>query len=771
MKRTPQIVSRTASVGLVTVLLLLAAVSFWATTTTQRVITRVTQASQDAALYQQAGTAAQKESSEQLEYLTSRNPSHRVQFYLASDSLVRALRELQRTGDGDSASARSLLAEHQRYLSVFGELLAAIRAGTQDRTTTAYTNRIEALSMDLVNAISAAASRDRQADARSMTSLAGSTNLIGTAVVITFGIGIFLLILCWWVLRSTGQALVEAEATHRTLVEQLPVAAYRSRLDAAGSILYIGQQIEVMLGYTRFEWMSNPELWVNVIYPEDQQRVLAEYIHHVDSAERFVSEYRMVARDGRIIWVRDEAVVVKRAANQPRVRHGVFSDITERKQAEADLQHQALHDDLTRLPNRTLLQDRLDQGMLTAQRNHTSLALLLMDLDSFKDVNDTLGHQYGDALLQEAGHRLRETLRESDTVARLGGDEFAVLLPSSNIVGATMAARKIVRSLKTPFEIEGQMVHVGASIGIVLFPDHGQNANTLLQRADVAMYTAKRGDGGFVVYESDQDPYSPARLALMSDLREAIDTGGLALHYQPKAHVRTGCTEHVEALLRWEHPEKGFIPPDQFIPLAEHAGLMKSLSSWVLNEALRQCHLWHEEGCDISVAVNLSARNLHDTELVEAVEELLDRWSLEPAWLQLEITEGALMIDPIRAMATLTRLHEMGVWISIDDFGTGYSSLGYLKRLPAHQLKIDKSFVLEMATNEDDAFIVRSVIDLAHSLGLEVVAEGVENQQTWDLLAAMGCDLAQGYHLSRPLTPKQLDHWLQGESSRQSLAG
>jgi diguanylate cyclase (GGDEF)-like protein len=380
-------------------------------------------------------------------------------------------------------------------------------------------------------------------------------------------------------------------------------------------------------------------------------------------------------------------------------------------------------------------------------------------LNRFKDVNDTFGHHCGDLLLQQIAQRLCHTLRDSDTVARLGGDEFAVLLPRADEVGAMRIGRKIVAALDESFEVEGQVFDVGVSIGCALYPDHGEDATSLMRRADVAMYVAKRTEVGYATYSSDQDEHSPDRLALMSDLRAATAGDQLSLHYQPQIDIKTGSVDHVEALARWRHPERGFVPPDTFICLAEETGLIKPLTKWVLNEALRQRAAWQASGLDIRVAVNLSARSLHDPELVDTITDLLQVWGVNAPCLEVEITESAIIVDPDRAMKTLTRLHEMGVWISIDDFGTGYSSLAHLKRLPVDQIKIDRSFVMDMTENVDNAFIVRSIIDLSHNLGLKVVAEGVENQETLDMLAAMDCDMAQGYHLSKPLPTLEMTVW------------
>jgi diguanylate cyclase (GGDEF)-like protein len=431
-----------------------------------------------------------------------------------------------------------------------------------------------------------------------------------------------------------------------------------------------------------------------------------------------------------------------------------------RRQAELN-EHQALHDSLTDLPNRTLFHDRVRQALTWARREHVAVAVMIMDLDRFKEVNDTLGHASGDELLKQVGLRLQESLRESDTVARLGGDEFGVLLPKVVDAEAAVAvARKLRTTLEEPFTIHGLALQMEASIGIALFPDHGTDVQSLLQRADVAMYVAKEHPAGCEVYTRERDDYSPDRLTLLTELRRAIDRGELVLHYQPKVDLRTGEIHGVEALVRWEHAERGTIPPDEFIPPAQKTGVIGPLTMFVLDEALRQCRAWALQGLELCVAVNLSTRNLLDVHLPDTVGELLARWEVPPRLLELEITESTILADPVRAMQILSRLDEMGIRIAIDDFGTGYSSLAYLKRLPVDELKIDKSFIQGMEENENDAVIVRSTIDLGRNLGLRVVAEGVETAKAWSGLARLGCDIAQGYYLSRPVPAEELTEWL-----------
>jgi len=431
-------------------------------------------------------------------------------------------------------------------------------------------------------------------------------------------------------------------------------------------------------------------------------------------------------------------------------------------QAADALQHQVLHDALTGLPNRTLLHDRLAHILRLMERDASSLALLLLDLDRFKEVNDTLGHQAGDALLRQVAARMRDAVRSSDTVARLGGDEFAVLLPGAERDGAVQAAQTLRAALVAPMTVEGQTVHVGASIGIAVTPTHGHEAAVLLRHADVAMYIAKRAGSGYAVYDPRHDGYSTGRLMREAELRQALATHELVLHYQPLVDLRTGQTTGVEALVRWTHPTHGLLAPDAFIPLAEQTGLIVPLTRWVLEQAVAQQATWARMGRPLAVAVNLSVRTLHDERLPETLAWLLRRSAIAPEQVTLEITESVLMADPAQAHAVLTRLSALGVRVAIDDFGTGYSSLAYLKQLPVDAVKIDKSFVQSMGATEatKDTAIVRSIIELGHNLGLMVVAEGIEDRETWAHVRALGGDVAQGYYLSRPLPLPSLDRWL-----------
>ena len=418
------------------------------------------------------------------------------------------------------------------------------------------------------------------------------------------------------------------------------------------------------------------------------------------------------------------------------------------------LRHQALHDDLTGLPNRNLLLDRLEQARHAAHRHDAPFALFLMDLNRFKEVNDTLGHHFGDRLLQAVSDRLSRSIRENDSIARLGGDEFAVLLPETDQRGATVCARRIHQALQEPFEIEGVRIEAGASIGIALFPEHGEDPLTLLQHADIAMYQAKRA-GGWAFYDSRQDSHSMRRLRLMGELRSAIDDGQLALHYQPMIDLHSGQPVALEILTRWRHPDLGFVSPDEFIPMAEQTGTIHALTLWALRKALAE-----RVAPDLMLSLNLSPQCLQDSSLPDAIVDLLAQHAFPAERLQLEITENALMHDLQRARQLFARLHDLGVHLAIDDFGTGFSSLAYLRELPFDELKIDKSFVMDMAS-ENNLAIVRTIIDLGHNLRYRVVAEGVEEAETLQRLRDLGCDIVQGFHYCRPIPADEITAWLE----------
>jgi diguanylate cyclase (GGDEF)-like protein len=431
----------------------------------------------------------------------------------------------------------------------------------------------------------------------------------------------------------------------------------------------------------------------------------------------------------------------------------------DRSKAEERIRHLAYYDSLTDLPNRTLFSNRLEMAVANALRTRSPLAVLIIDLDGFKEINDTMGHMMGDAVLREIGKRLQHDLRGSDTVARLGGDEFAVMLPGVGQTGAELAARKLLAMIQEPLTIEGLNLDVHGSCGIAISPEHGTEGEVLVQRADVAMYVAKEDRSGCVVYAQELDRHSPERLALMGDFRHAISRDELRVQYQPKINLKTRQIFGVEALVRWQHPQLGLIQPDRFIPMAEQTGAVRPLTLWMLERALQQCLEWKREGFDLIAAVNLSPRNLHDPELPERVHALLELLNAPASMLELEITESVIMSDPLRSLQVLTRLSKMGLRLAVDDFGTGYSSFTYLRKLPVHEIKIDKSFIDDMVEDHDEV-IVQSTIDLAHNLGLTCVAEGVQDAATLERLAELGCDSAQGSFISPALDGPGVTEWL-----------
>ena len=431
------------------------------------------------------------------------------------------------------------------------------------------------------------------------------------------------------------------------------------------------------------------------------------------------------------------------------------------RQAQA-LLHQALFDNLTNLPNRVLFSDRLQQAILIGRREKQPFALLSMDLDCFKEINDTLGHHAGDQMLQHVATCVHTCLRESDTVARMGGDEFVILLATvNNVEGAQAVAMKILKSLEEPADIAGQKIAIGASLGIVMFPEHGEDPAQLIREADTAMYHAKQNHGGYKQYTKDMGEEKDDRMNLQQELRQAMTNNELVLHFQPKIDFEENCITGVEALVRWQHPKRGLIAPDRFIPIAEQSGMIKPLTYYVLRSALRQCEEWQRTGLDLSIAINVSAVNIQDPGFPAEVEKLLKESTVPPARLELEITETAILSEPKRAVDCIKKLGALGVQISVDDFGTGYASMSNLKELLVARIKIDKSFVKDLAFNHNDSVIVRSTVELGHNLGLKVVAEGVETKEAWDKLKLFGCDAAQGYYMGRPLSPDDLTVWMQ----------
>ena len=567
--------------------------------------------------------------------------------------------------------------------------------------------------------------------------------------------------------KNAEDRLRAAELRYRTLVEQLPLAVYVDRTDRISSNLYTSPQIEAMLGYAAEEWMADSSLFVELLHDDDRERVLAAHARTYETGEPLRIEYRLRTRDGRVVWVHDEASVIRPLEDELPVLQGYLLDISARKEAEEQLRHQAFHDPLTSLANRALFTDRVQHALVIRAPDDGDVAVLFLDLDDFKAVNDSLGHLAGDALLAAVGSRLRDSLPPSLTVARMGGDEFAVLVEASD--GATTAleaAERVTVALEAPFDLEGREVFVTASVGIAV----GDDAEELLRCSDVAMYGAKAsGKAQYVVYAPKMDEHLDGRLELVADLRRAVIDEEFVLHYQPTVELASGEILGVEALIRWNHPTRGLLPPSEFVHLAEETGRIVEIGRWVLAEACRQTAYWRAdlEGAEeLGVSVNVSTRQVRRPGLLEDVRSALGTSGLEPSDLTLEITESVLARRRDEMTSILDGVASCGVRLALDDFGTGYSSLSLLQDLPVHTLKIDRSFVQSIGAESARSAFVRAIVDLADALGLVVVAEGVETMAHVAALRRLGCRVGQGFHFARPLPARELESFVRARHGR-----
>ena len=556
-------------------------------------------------------------------------------------------------------------------------------------------------------------------------------------------------------------ALRESEERFRQMAESIGDVFWLSDPQRRVA-LYVSPAFERIWQMPVSEIYADWRAWLRHVH-EDDREPLRQAMDRLRGDEEGEFEYRVCPPGGEVRHVVMRVYVVRDGQGHDVRRAGVVQDVTERKAQEARIEHLAYHDGLTGLPNRTMLMDRLGLALSQAQRLEQQVAVIYIDLDRFKPVNDSLGHAVGDRLLQEIARRLRATLRENDTVARVGGDEFQVVV--CNVAGATGAARiaeKLMRALGEPFTLEGQELHVTASLGVSLFPRDGASGELLLKFADIALYEAKgEGRNAYRFFSPEMNAQAHGRLRLENDLRRAVERNELELHYQPQLDLAIGEVCAVEALVRWRHPERGLVLPNQFIPMAEETGLVLGIGEWVLDEACRQVAQWQRDGlvsgsAPLRVAVNISARQLQRPGLDGAVRRALAQSGLPAECLELEITESSVMLDPQHAQSVLQSLRELGVQLSIDDFGTGYSSLAYLKRLPLDRLKIDRSFIGGIPTDSDDAAIVETIIVMTHKLGLRVIAEGVETLEQRLQLVRQGCDEMQGFLLAHPVPASEL---------------
>jgi diguanylate cyclase (GGDEF)-like protein/PAS domain S-box-containing protein len=565
--------------------------------------------------------------------------------------------------------------------------------------------------------------------------------------------------------KRADEAVRLAETRYRTLVEQLPLAVYIDRVDASSSNVYTSPQIEEMLGYSVEEWVADPSLFVELLHADDRERVLAAHERTHVEGEPLHVEYRLYRRDGRVVWVHDEAHMIKDPATGEPVLQGYLLDITARREAEEQLRHQAFHDPLTGLANRALFTDRVQHALVVSSGD---AAVLFLDLDDFKAINDGLGHVAGDALLRAVGVRLRASLSATHTVARMGGDEFAILVERADAAAAALdAAERITAALQTPFDLDGREMFVTASVGIAV----GGDAEELLRCSDVAMYGAKAsGKAQYVVYAPRMDEHLVGRLELVADLRRADIASEFDLHYQPVVELLSGAVRGVEALVRWEHPTRGLLQPSEFVHLAEETGRIVEIGRWVLAEACRQTAEWHERlegGHGLSVSVNVSTRQVRRPGLLDDVDAALAGSGLEPGDLTLEITESVLARRREELTSILEEVTNRGVRLALDDFGTGYSSLSLLQDLPVHTLKVDRSFVQSIGAEDGGrAPFVRAIVELAEALELTVVAEGIEEIDQVAALRRLGCRVGQGFYFARPLPPAALEAFVRENRAR-----
>ena len=559
--------------------------------------------------------------------------------------------------------------------------------------------------------------------------------------------------------------LTEAEAKYRLLVEQIPVITYIDAIDRESSTIYISPQVQEVLGYSPEEWTEDHGLWAKLLHEGDRERVIAENTRTNATGEPFRAEYRLKARDGGVVWLRDEALLVTDEAGRPRFWQGVMVDITDRKRAEEQVAFLAYHDKLTGLPNRAMFEQLLDLALARARRFDLAVAVLFMDLDNFKLVNDSLGHAAGDEFLREMALRLSWAVRASDVVARQGGDEFLVLLadlgPKAEdghrgaAESALAAAGRIHEALKLPFTLFETEFFITASIGVSLFPENAQDAPTLIKQADAAMYRSKqRAPGESMEFATEAlDPFS--RLSLATRLRKAADHQDWVLHYQPIVNLVEGTVVGAEALVRWRQAHGQLLGPAEFIPLAEEMGLIASIGDWVIEELCPQWRVWADRGLDLSLSFNLSPRQLWQPDTVPKLLRQIAAAGADPSHLIVEITESTAMRDPERTQRILDELHEAGLRLAIDDFGTGYSSLDRLRNLPVDVLKIDRRFVHDVPENPDAAMMVQAIVALGRSLSMQPLAEGIERPEQWTYLVELGCVLGQGFLFSPPVPPEE----------------
>jgi diguanylate cyclase (GGDEF)-like protein/PAS domain S-box-containing protein len=552
---------------------------------------------------------------------------------------------------------------------------------------------------------------------------------------------------------------------YRSMVEAGPAVSYIDAADGSASTVYISPQVESMLGYTPQEWIADPDLWSKVLHPDDRDRALAENRRHNETGEPFRMEYRMFHRDGSLVWIHDEAVMVRGERGAPGFSHGVLMDVSERKRDEVDMAFNTYHDELTGLPSRSMFDELLELSIARAARQDRSVAVLCVDIDDFRLANDSLGHEAGDELLRMVAARLREASRETDLVARRGGDQFLMLLSDlardpgdmdTAVVRAEATAQRVHDAMAEPFTVGTTELYVSVSLGLSLFPQDAPEGGVLQHNAEAAMYESKKsGPGGYVV--SSRGAFdSSAKLQFVTRLRKAVAAQRWTLHYQPVVDLASGSMRGVEALIRWIEPDGTMVPPSEFIPLSEELGLIEAIGDWVVRELVYQANAWRELGLDLEIGFNLSPRQFWQPDLAQRIVKQIRSGGVDPSTIVVEITEGSAMVDPDRAQEILWELNDSGLRIAIDDFGTGYSSLSRLREMPVHVLKIDRSFVSGVEADPQSASIVGAFLDLSRGLGITTLAEGIETEGELNFLRDRGCELGQGFLFAKAVPPEEI---------------
>jgi diguanylate cyclase (GGDEF)-like protein/PAS domain S-box-containing protein len=561
--------------------------------------------------------------------------------------------------------------------------------------------------------------------------------------------------------------LHHVRSTYGALVEQIPAIVYQDKTDESWSTVYVSPQITTLLGVLPEEWTGESKLWLEMLHPDDRDRAIEEVDRGIESGEPYTVEYRMVARDGRVKWFQDTAVMLRDTDGNPAYTHGVMLDITERREAEERLTYLAYHDSLTGMPNRAMFDELLELSLARARRADRGVAVLALDVDNFKLINDSLGHEVGDHLITQIAARLQEATRDTDLVARPGGDEFLMLLAdleqtspvvdeNGAAISAQAVAHRVLESFEAPFEVDGTELYVTASIGISVFPLDAADATSLLRNADSAVYLAKaNGPGGYVLNHLENDG-ALSKLSLSTRLRKAVEQKDWALHYQPLINLFSGEMFGVEALIRWPDPAGGLVPPGDFIPLAEEMGLIEAIGAWVVEEICRQDAQWRDEGLELEIGFNLSPRQLWQPDPVRRIADQIEDSGVDPQRITVEITESTAMNDPDRTLEVLHGFKDHGLKLAIDDFGTGYSSLSRLRYMPVDVLKIDRTFVRDVNADKQSASMVSAIIALANNLSMEPLAEGIETEEEWRFLAARGCSSGQGFLFSKPVPADEI---------------